>query len=164
MTLAILDTPHTRRGYDHRLRGQVVRCGAKVVARHIQIPRSTASTWRRRGLRPVATTEPFDQEKQNAIDSSARWEKRARVLAAVVHNTKMPHPAFNGQTPDEMFFGTGAQVPEELALAKVNARTARMAANRAISCERCLGQQAPLPQGKNSIVISVVAQLRTRSC
>jgi hypothetical protein len=57
----------------------------------------------------------------------------------------MPHPAFNGQTPDEMFFGTGAQVPEELALAKGHARAARMAANRAMSCERCLGQQVSLP-------------------
>ena len=28
--------------------------------------------------------EPFDQEKQHALDSSARWEKRARALAAVV--------------------------------------------------------------------------------
>jgi hypothetical protein len=59
------------------------------------------------------------------------------------HNTKMPHPAFGGQTPDEMFFGTGAKVPEELALAKTNARAARLAANRAISCELCLRQQAP---------------------
>jgi hypothetical protein len=33
----------------------------------------------------------------------------------------MPHPAFGGRTPDEMFFGTGAKVPEELALAKSNA-------------------------------------------
>ena len=64
------------------------------------------------------------------------------------HNTKMPHPAFSGQTPDEMFFGTGANVPEDLALAKGNARAARMAANRAMSCERRLGQQAPLPQGQ----------------
>ena len=46
------------------------------------------------------------------------------------HNTKMPHPAFSGQTPDEMFFGTGAQVPEELVLAKGHARAVRMAANR----------------------------------
>jgi putative transposase len=61
------------------------------------------------------------------------------------HNTKMPHPAFNGQTPDEMFFGTGAQVPEKLALAKGHARAARMAANRSMSCERCLGQQVSLP-------------------
>jgi len=61
------------------------------------------------------------------------------------HNTKMPHPAFSGQTPDEMFFLTGGKVFEELALAKGNARAARMAANRAMSCERCLGQQATLP-------------------
>ena len=55
------------------------------------------------------------------------------------------NPAFDGQTPDEVFFGTGARVPEELALARGNARTARMAANRAMSCERCLGQQAAEP-------------------
>ena len=84
MTAAILDASRTRRTYDHRLREHVVRCGTIAVAKHIQIPRSTVSTWRRRGLRPVVTTEPFDQEKQNALDSSARWEQRARVLAAVV--------------------------------------------------------------------------------
>ena len=49
------------------------------------------------------------------------------------------------QTPDEMFFGTGAKVPEELALAKGHARAERMAANRSMSCERCLGQQVSLP-------------------
>ena len=64
------------------------------------------------------------------------------------HNTKMPHPAFSGQTPDEIFFGTGAKVPEELALANGNARAARMAANRAIFCEHCLGRQATLPEGE----------------
>ena len=74
----------------------------------------------------------------------------ARVRALVEfyaneHNTKMPHPAFRGQTTDEMFFLTGAKLPKKLALAKVNARTARMAANRAMSCERCLGQKATLP-------------------
>ena len=62
------------------------------------------------------------------------------------HNTKMPHPAFGGQTPDEIFFGAGAKVTEELALAKSNARTARLTANRAMSCESCLGQQAHPPQ------------------
>ena len=80
----------------------------------------------------------------NTLDSVARV--RAMVEFHVnEHNTKMPHPAFSGQTPDEMFFGTGAKVPEELALARGNARAARMAANRAMSCERCLGQQATLP-------------------
>jgi hypothetical protein len=57
----------------------------------------------------------------------------------------IPHFVFSGQTPDEIFFGTGAKVPEELALAKGHARAARMTANRAMSCERCLGQQASLP-------------------
>jgi hypothetical protein len=60
----------------------------------------------------------------------------------------MLYPAFGGQTPDETFFGTGAKVPEELALAKTKARAARLAAKRAMSCERGLGQQATLPEGQ----------------
>jgi hypothetical protein len=84
MTAAISDAPRTRRAYDHRLREHVVRCGSKGIAKHIQIPGSTVSTWRRRGLRPVVTTEPVDQDLQRALDTSARWEKRARLLAAVV--------------------------------------------------------------------------------
>ena len=80
----------------------------------------------------------------NTLDSVARV--RAMVEFDVNdHNTKMPQPAFSGQTPDEMFFGTGAKVPEELSRAKGHARAARMAANRAMSCERCLGQRASLP-------------------
>jgi hypothetical protein len=71
MTLAISDTPRTRRAYDHRLREHVVRCGAKSIAKHVQIPRSTVSTWRRRGLRPVVTTEPFDQGHARALVASA---------------------------------------------------------------------------------------------
>ena len=31
------------------------------------------------------------------------------------HNAHMPHSAFRGQTPDEMYFGTGASVPDQLA-------------------------------------------------
>ena len=99
----------------------------------------------------------------NTLDSVARV--RAMVEFHVnEHNTKMPHPAFSGQTPDEIFFGTGAKVPEELALAKGNAGAARMAANRTTSCERCLGAASTTSSRTNSIVISVVAQLRTRSC
>ena len=53
----------------------------------------------------------------------------------------MPHAAFSGQTPDEMYFGTATNLPAELAAAKSNARAARLASNRALSCEACLGQQ-----------------------
>jgi hypothetical protein len=75
---------HARRAYDHRLREHVVRCGAKTVAKHVQIPRSTVSTWRQRGIRHVVTAETFNEDTQAVLDSSARWERRARVLAAVV--------------------------------------------------------------------------------
>jgi putative transposase len=74
----------TRRSYDHRLREQVVRCGAKSIARHVQIQRSTVSTWRQRGLRAVVTTEPLSLDQQRVLDSRDRWEAQARLLAAVV--------------------------------------------------------------------------------
>jgi putative transposase len=82
----------------------------------------------------------------NTLDSVARVRTSVEFHVNE-HNTKMPHPASGGQTPDEMFFGTGAKVTEKLALAKRNARTARLATNPAMSCERCLGQQAHPPQG-----------------
>jgi hypothetical protein len=61
------------------------------------------------------------------------------------HNSRMPHAAFHGQTPDEMYFGTAANLPAELAAARSHARAARLAENRAMSCDRCLSQQASLP-------------------
>ena len=50
-------TPRMRRAYDLRLREHVVRSGARSLARHVPIPRSTVSTWQRRGLRPVVTIQ-----------------------------------------------------------------------------------------------------------
>ncbi len=46
------------------------------------------------------------------------------------HNTEIPHSAFNGQTPDEMYFGKGGDVPDELATAMKDVRILRMAWNR----------------------------------
>jgi hypothetical protein len=40
----------------------------RALPGNVQIPRSTASTWRRRGFRLVVTTDPFDQEKQHALE------------------------------------------------------------------------------------------------
>ena len=80
----------------------------------------------------------------NSLDSIERL--RALVEFYVdQHNTQMPHAAFHGQTPDEMYFGTAANLPAELAAAREQARAARLAANRAMSCDRCLGQQASIP-------------------
>jgi hypothetical protein len=74
----------TRRVYDHRIREQVVRTGIRCLPRHLAIPRSTVGTWRRRGVRPVVTIEPFDQDRQQLLDTIAKLDRRARVLAAVV--------------------------------------------------------------------------------
>ena len=66
--------------------------------------------------------------------------ERVRTLVAFFveeHNTKMPHAAFRGQTPDEVFFETAPNLPVELDAARAKARELRLAANRSASCGRC---------------------------
>jgi putative transposase len=53
------------------------------------------------------------------------------------HNRVLPHSAFNGQTPDEMYFGTGDAVPKDLLSRAAAARRIRAEANRSASCEIC---------------------------
>ena len=53
------------------------------------------------------------------------------------HNHVLPHSAFRGQTPDEMYFGTGEAVPGELTSRTAAARRARLEANRLASCTTC---------------------------
>jgi putative transposase len=74
----------TRRTYDHRLREHVVRAGARALGHGISIPRSTVSTWQRRGLRPVVTIELLEQNREQLLETIAKLDRRARVLAAVV--------------------------------------------------------------------------------
>ncbi|MGB2985099.1 MAG: DDE-type integrase/transposase/recombinase, partial [Phycisphaerae bacterium] len=72
----------------------------------------------------------------NTLDTVSRLEKLV-ALYVDEHNTRLPHSAFRGQTPDEMYFGTGDRVPDELGIAKKVARQDRMALNRATSCPTC---------------------------
>ena len=62
-----------------------------------------------------------------------------RLVAFYVeeHNHVLPHSAFRGQTPDEMYFGKGDPIPAELASRADAARRARQQANRSVSCETC---------------------------
>jgi hypothetical protein len=53
------------------------------------------------------------------------------------HNEVMPHAAFEGQTPDEMYFGRGDPVVVELAAARIKAREQRITANRNSACGVC---------------------------
>jgi putative transposase len=72
----------------------------------------------------------------NTLDTVRTVEK---LVAFYVHehNTRLPHSAFHGQTPDEMYFGTGSHVPDELEAARQEARRARAEANRKQTCRVC---------------------------
>jgi putative transposase len=62
-----------------------------------------------------------------------------RLVAFYVdaHNRVLPHSAFHGETPDEMYLGTGDAVPADLRSRAAAARLARVEANRSTACERC---------------------------
>ena len=72
----------------------------------------------------------------NTLDSVGTIEKLVSFYV-IEHNTRLPHSAFRGQTPDEMYFGSGAHVPDELKTAKAIARQARMEVNRTTTCRVC---------------------------
>ena len=71
-----------------------------------------------------------------ALDSIATVR---RLVAFYVdeQNRVLPHSAFRGQTPDEMYFGTGDALPADLTSRAAAARLARLQANRAASCVTC---------------------------
>ena len=54
------------------------------------------------------------------------------------HNEVMPHSAFEGQTPGEVFFGIGDEVSTMLAAARKTAREKRRKENRAATCGVCV--------------------------
>lgn len=62
------------------------------------------------------------------------------------HNEVMPHSAFNGLTPDEVYFGKTDGVLLTLTEERVSARAKRLKANQAASCLAC--PRAP-PAGEN---------------
>ena len=53
------------------------------------------------------------------------------------HDSSIPHSAFKGQTPDEIYFERGEGVPARLAEERASARVTRMEKNRAQQCAVC---------------------------
>lgn len=78
----------------------------------------------------------------HTLDSASAAE---RLVAFYVeqHNTVMPHRAFDGRTPDKIYFGMAGDLAEQLAERRRRARVGRVAANRAITCTECAPQQPP---------------------
>ena len=72
----------------------------------------------------------------NTLDSP-KAVKRLVAFYVGAHNAEIPHSAFRGQTPDEMYYGRGKDVPEALELAKTAARAAPISTrNRAKALTR----------------------------
>ena len=72
----------------------------------------------------------------NSLDTEAAVR---RLVAFYVqqHNEIMPHSALDFRTPDEVYFGRGQDAPVQLAVDRQAAREARVATNRAMTCETC---------------------------
>lgn len=64
--------------------------------------------------------------------------RRLIAFCVEAHNEVMPHSAFEGQTPNEVFFGTGDAVVAKLAAERVQAQAERMARNRSAGCGVCI--------------------------
>ena len=73
---------------------------------------------------------------QHQLDSLATLERLAAFYIDQ-HNRVLPHAAFDGQTPDEMYFATGEAIPGQLKEARARARAVRLEANRAARCSQC---------------------------
>ena len=72
----------------------------------------------------------------NPLDSLKTVEKLAAFYVEQ-HNSHLPHSAFQGQTPDEMYSGTRNHIPQQLQVQRHAARQSRLEANRALSCRKC---------------------------
>ncbi len=72
----------------------------------------------------------------NHLDRMATLRKLVEFFVTE-HNATMPHSAFRGQTPDEMYFGRSEAVPDELAERRQEARRNRIEHNRDIACSDC---------------------------
>jgi len=73
----------------------------------------------------------------NSLDSITALRRHVEFYVNE-YNGRLPHSAFRGQTPAEMYFGTGDYVPSTLDTAKAAALRARAETNRGMTCGVCV--------------------------
>jgi hypothetical protein len=76
-------TQHSPRVYDHRIREQVVRTGNLDLFPELEIPRKTALSWIRRGMREVVTLDDQGSEPAHHV-RIAKLERRVAMLSAIL--------------------------------------------------------------------------------
>ena len=79
--------PHrSRRSYDHRIKEQIVRAGNPDLLPELEIPRSTAVSWIRRGLGPVVSLDPRSEAalRNRVAQLEGRVAMRTAVLRLVL--------------------------------------------------------------------------------
>jgi hypothetical protein len=71
------------RAYDHRLKEQIIRAGDPDLFPDLEIPRSTAASWIRRGLGEVVSLDS-DDGGLALRDRVAKLEQRVAMLTAIL--------------------------------------------------------------------------------
>lgn len=61
------------------------------------------------------------------------------------HNEVIPHSAFMGQTPSEVYSGQASDLPEHLSQKIKEAMKKRIEANRKMACEDCVVKGKDVP-------------------
>ena len=138
-----------QRIYDHRLKELVHETGDIELAVRHGVPCSTARGWLR-SQRDVVTLDVLEATGQELRQEILALRRRNEKLRAVLRilvvvlkvsgfslaNCRIPSREAK-ETPDEMYFGTGDHVPNELESARKAARAARMRAHRSLACAVC---------------------------
>jgi hypothetical protein len=94
----------------------------------LQFSNSMIEAWRRSLEHQWLFLHPLD---------SVTTVRRLVAFYVDEHNRVLPHAAFRGQTPDEMYFGTEETVPANLKSVAAVARQTRAEANRSATCQTC---------------------------
>ena len=94
----------------------------------LQCSNSMIEAWWRSLKHPWLFLHPLD---------SVTTVRRLVAFYVDEHHRVLPHSAFRGQTPDEMYFGTGDAVPADLMSRGAAARRTPVEANQSASCGTC---------------------------
>jgi hypothetical protein len=79
-----MQTEHSRRTYDHRIREAILETGDRNLYPELEIPQSTIRSWVHRGLPDVVTYELVNCDHAALISEMHALRQRTALLAAVV--------------------------------------------------------------------------------